>query len=135
MISFRTLRSAPLLLVLGVLAAAGCSAGKSTGGAEDVKVDFNLEPKPWKEGDGTATVQLTDKDGKPIKGATVKLEGNMNHAGMVPVLRDAKEVAPGKYQTPFKLTMGGDWFVLINATLPDGRKVKRKVDLPGVKSE
>ena len=132
MISFRPLRPVPLLLVL---VAAGCSANKSTGGAEEVQVDFNLEPKPWKEGDGTATVQLTDKDGKPVKGATVKLEGNMSHPGMEPVLRDAKEVAPGKYQTPFKLTMGGDWFVLVNATLPDGRKVKHKVDLKGVKSE
>jgi hypothetical protein len=30
--------------------------------------------------------------------------------------------------------MGGDWFVLVSARLADGRQLKRKVDVPGVKS-
>ncbi len=30
--------------------------------------------------------------------------------------------------------MGGDWFVLIDVSLADGRTLKKKVDLPGVKS-
>jgi hypothetical protein len=58
----------------------------------------------------------------------------MNHAGMRPVFADAKEVEPGKYEATLELTMGGDWFVLITGTLPDGRKLHRKVDVPGVKS-
>jgi YtkA-like protein len=131
----RFVRSLPALLVWCVLAAAGCSGGGSTGGAEDVKVDFTLQPKPPKVGPATATIQLADKEGKPLRGAVLKLEGNMNHAGMKPVFADAKEVGPGKYEATLELSMGGDWFVLINGTLADGRKLKRKVDVPGVKSE
>ena len=84
-------------------------------------------------GQATAVVTLKDKDGAPIRGAAVKLEGNMNHAGMTPVFGDARETKPGKYQAPLDFTMGGDWFVLVNVTLADGRKVSRKVDVPGVK--
>jgi hypothetical protein len=29
--------------------------------------------------------------------------------------------------------MAGDWFILVKATLPDGRKLERQVDVPGVK--
>ena len=28
--------------------------------------------------------------------------------------------------------MGGDWFILVRAELPDGRSMERKVDVPGV---
>jgi hypothetical protein len=58
----------------------------------------------------------------------------MNHAGMEPVFVDAKETEPGKYRADLKFTMGGDWFVLVSAALADGRKVNRKIDVPGVKS-
>ena len=53
---------------------------------------------------------------------------------MKPVFADAREVEPGKYEAALELTMGGDWFVVVNGTLADGRKLKRKVDVPGVKS-
>ena len=127
-------RLLPQMLLLIVLVVAGCSKGSSDT-AKDVKVGFSVKPSPPKVGPATATVELTDKDGKPIKGATLKLEGNMNHAGMTPVFANAKEVDPGKYQATLDLTMGGDWFVLITGTLPDGRKLKRKVDMPGVESK
>ena len=63
----------------------------------------------------------------------MKLEGNMNHAGMTPVFADARETEPGKYEAALEFTMGGDWFVLVNVTLADGRKLSRKVDVRGVK--
>lgn len=129
----RFLRSLPSLLVLAALA--GCSGGGSHDGAEDVKVDFTLQPRPLRVGPATATIQLTDKGGQPLRGAALKLEGNMNHAGMKPVFADVKEVGPGKYEGTLELSMGGDWFVLIDGTLADGRKLKRKVDVPGVKAE
>lgn len=122
-----------LLLLMTALVVAGCSRGGSDT-AKDVKVDFSVNPDPPKVGSSTATLKLTDKEGNPVKGATLKLEGNMNHAGMKPVFADAKEVDPGKYEATLDLTMGGDWFVLVTGKLPDGRKLRRKLDLPGVKS-
>ena len=70
---------------------------------------------------------------KKIKtsGATINLEGNMNHAGMVPTLAQAQEVVPGQYEASLEFTMAGDWFILVQADLPDGRMMQHRVDLAG----
>ncbi len=77
-------------------------------------------------------VTLTGDDGQPLTGAQVELEGNMTHAGMVPVLATAAEVEPGQYRAELEFTMGGDWFILVRATLADGRSLEEQVDVPGV---
>jgi hypothetical protein len=123
------------LFVLAVLCLAGCTGGKSGDSAEDVNVKFKIQPEPPEVDDpARVTLNLADKDGKPVKEAKLKLEGNMNHAGMKPVFADAKEVAPGKYEATLQLTMGGDWYVEVTGSLSDGRKLKRKFDVKGVKS-
>jgi hypothetical protein len=119
------------MFALFFLVALGCAGGATTD-AGDVTIDLALRPDPPRVGEATAVVTLTDKEGRPIRGATVKLEGNMNHAGMTPVFADAGEAEPGKYEAGLEFTMGGDWFILVNATLADGRKVGRKVDVRGV---
>jgi sensor domain CHASE-containing protein len=53
---------------------------------------------------------------------------------MRPVFASAREVSPGTYEAPLELTMGGDWFLLVDARLPDGGTLHRQVDLPGVRS-
>jgi hypothetical protein len=127
-------RHALPFLLLAMLLAAGCQRTDTSDGAKDAKLDLTLRPDPPAVGSATATVRLAQKDGTLVRGAAVKLEGNMNHPGMTPVFADAKETEPGLYEATLDLTMGGDWFVLVNATLPDGRKLTRKVDVPGVKS-
>jgi hypothetical protein len=111
---------------------AGCK--KDGGSIPGVHVDCQVAPSPPKVGPAKITVTLKDDSGKPITGAAIKVEGNMNHAGMKPVFGEAKERRPGQYETPLEFTMGGDWFLLINATLSDGRKLNKQVDVPGVKS-
>jgi len=76
--------------------------------------------------------RLADEAGQPIEGADVELEGNMSHAGMVPVFAAAREVAPGQYEAQLEFTMGGDWFIVVRAALPDGRSLERTFDVPGV---
>ena len=117
-------------LLLLFLLLAGCSRG--VGDLPDVAVDLFVEPSPPRIGPVTVTVALRDAGGQPITGASVDLEGNMNHAGMVPVFADAVEVAPGRYQADLEFTMGGDWFILVRADLPDGRSMERQIDVPGV---
>jgi len=58
----------------------------------------------------------------------------MSHAGMQPVFADAREVEAGRYQASLELTMGGDWFIIVSGTLPDGRKLEHQAPLPGVRS-
>jgi YtkA-like len=109
-------------------------SGCARGGQElpDVGVDVAVTPSPPQLGPATITVTLRDSGGQPITGARVELEGNMNHAGMVPVLVRASEMAPGQYQASLEFGMGGDWFILVRADLPNGRSTEHRVDLPGV---
>lgn len=101
----------------------------------DVRVNLTLAPNPPSVGLTTVSVALSDAGGQPVSGAQVELEGNMVHAGMAPTFSKPAEVAPGRYEAPLEFTMAGDWFILVKATLPDGRKVERQVDVRGVKGE
>jgi hypothetical protein len=108
----------------------GCA--RSSKDLPDVAAGLVVEPSPPQIGAATITVTLADTEGHPISGADIALEGNMNHAGMVPVFAQASEVAPGQYEASLEFTMGGDWFILVRADLPDGRSMERKFDIPGV---
>lgn len=62
-------------------------------------------------------VTVTSADGSGVEGATVKVEGNMTHAGMVPVLVDALEVGGGHYRADdMRFTMAGDWLITVTVT-------------------
>ncbi len=119
-----------LLGLLLLLILAGCGRGGQD--LADVAMDLVVSPQPPQLGPATITVTMRDANGQPISGAKVELEGNMSHAGMVPVFVQAAEVAPGRYQADLEFTMGGDWFILVRAQLPDGRSMERQVDVPGV---
>ena len=131
-ISSRTVTSA-WVSVCVVMLAIGCNPTGSS--APDVRVALTLEPSPPVVGDADVSLELMDASGSPLEGATVRLEGNMNHAGMRPSFSDLREVEPGQYSGKLEFTMGGDWFILVTAQTPDGKAIERKVDVPGVKSE
>jgi hypothetical protein len=77
-------------------------------------------------GETALLVTVTDKEGTPIDNATVSVKGDMSHAGMVPVLADATNGENGVYEMPFEWTMGGDWIVTVEVTLPDGRSATQQ---------
>ena len=56
----------------------------------------------------------------------------MSHAGMAPVFADAKEIGPGQYRTNMKLSMAGDWYVLVHLTLADGRELEQEFEIKEV---
>ena len=63
--------------------------------------------------------------GAPVEGGQVRIHGDMSHAGMEPVIRDAVETGPGRYVAEdFEFTMGGDWIVSAQVTLPDGESTE-----------
>jgi len=74
-------------------------------------------------------LRLTDDSGTAVKGARLRLEGNMSHPGMTPVFADAQEIEPGRYGSNMVLSMAGDWVILVYATLPDGRKFERQFEI------
>jgi hypothetical protein len=99
----------------------------------DVRVEAHVAPQPPRVGPATVTITLTDVGGRALPGAVVELEGNMSHPGMKPVFGRAVEREPGRYETGLEFTMGGDWFLLVTATLADGRTIQKQVDVPGVR--
>ncbi len=123
------LRWAAALLVLAL---AACSRGSAD--QPDVQVAIDVAPNPPAVGAATVTVSLAEQNGTPITGANVSLEGDMSHAGMQPVQAQARETAAGRYQAPLQFTMGGDWFVVVHAALPDGRTLEREINIGNVRS-
>jgi YtkA-like len=129
-------------LAAGVLLAglAGCQppGGRAAhpGGSETVELSWSLAPQPPTAGPVRLSLTLTEKaTAEPVTGATVRLEANMSHPGMRPVFGAAGEVAPGRYVAPFELTMAGDWFLLIDVSLRDGRTLRWQVELPPITSK
>ncbi|MEO8164467.1 MAG: FixH family protein [Betaproteobacteria bacterium] len=98
------------------------------------KVELTIDPSPPLVGEAEMMLTLADASGTALQGADVRLEGNMNHAGMKPSFADLREIEPGRYAGTLEFTMGGDWFILVTARTPEGKTVQRKIDVPGVKS-
>lgn len=135
MVSVRRTHLFVSLLILLVLVFAGCQRGGRSSAADDsaghAEIRILLHPMPLEE---ILVVVLTDADGAAITDATVALEGNMNHAGMIPVLADpvaddADGDADGHYHLPFVFTMFGDWIVSVTVNLADGSSFTRNLDV------
>jgi hypothetical protein len=80
----------------------------------------------------TVTLRITDLSGTAVTGAQLTVEGNMSHAGMVPVFVDASEIEPGRYQAIMKLSMAGDWHVTVHVTPPHSHKTDYDFEIKGV---
>ncbi len=124
-----------VLALLGVLAITACGPRGQESGALDVTI-VSVSPDPATVGDAVLTLEIRDADGNPIEGATIEVEGVMTHAGMQPVIVATEALGEGKYATQdFKFTMGGDWVIIVHATLADGATVQQRVDVKGVQGE
>jgi hypothetical protein len=77
-------------------------------------------------GDALAVVTVRDRAGQPIDNARVVVRGDMTHAGMVPVIAETNTSTDGRYELDYRWTMGGDWFVDVTVTLPDGTFARQR---------
>ncbi|MGQ0552795.1 MAG: FixH family protein [Planctomycetota bacterium] len=118
-------------LLLGV---AGCAPPAPSESHPSVRLVHALEPSPPMVGPTRLRLELLEDPATPLAGASIRLEANMNHAGMVPVFAEAQAAGGGRYVADFQFTMGGDWFVLIDIELADGRTLQRRLDVPHVRS-
>ena len=116
--------SLPVLALLPGLLLASCRGEMETGDAELV-LEVAISPTPPAVGQARLIITLQDTSGAPVEGAEIVVEGNMSHAGMVPVVDTAQAEGPGRYGiSDFPFTMAGDWVLSLQATLPDGRWVR-----------
>lgn len=120
---------ATLVALLFVAMTAACG---STPAAESHDLTVTLEAAP--PGEAYLVAVVTDADGNPVTDATVALEGNMNHAGMVPVFSepvrdDADGATDGRYRVPFEFTMLGDWIISVTVARADGDEATTDIEL------
>ncbi|MBE0691091.1 MAG: FixH family protein [Anaerolineae bacterium] len=119
------------ILLLSLLAAllGGCRA---TPPAEtltnDIDITIQLDPDPPQIGDAVLLVTIANAQGEPIDDARINVRGDMNHAGMRPVLREVENGQGGVYRIPFEWTMGGDWLLDVEVTLADGTIARRRLN-------
>jgi hypothetical protein len=97
-------------------------------------LQITLIPAPEGFAGAYLTAQIADATGAPVTDASVKLEGNMNHAGMAPVfseavIDDADGAVDGSYRVPFAFTMLGDWIITVSVERPDGTKATQNIDV------
>ena len=120
-------RTVGFLMVLCACLGAGLSAcrGSEDAGDPGLLMDLAISPTPPGVGPARLIITLRDTLGAPVGGARIVVEGNMSHAGMVPVLDTASADVEGRYYVPeFDFTMAGDWVLTLEAILPDGRTAR-----------
>lgn len=109
------------ILVVVLLVAVACRQEASVS-AENVDLDVSVTDSLV--GDTTLVVTVTDDEGNPIENpGTLSLRGDMNHAGMIPVIREASDATNGVFTVPFEWTMGGAWILEATLTLPNDEVV------------
>jgi hypothetical protein len=122
----------PRLLVAAALLA--LAVGCSRPGAEDdgVRLEMSVTPRPPAAGSVQIEIRIRDAQGRPLAATGMELEATMSHPGMVPTFATARSEQPDRWLAEIELTMGGDWVVLVDARLEDGRAIRRTIPLPGV---
>jgi YtkA-like len=100
----------------------------------DVTVEWKMTPTPTGVGVVTlAEVTLRDGERRPVRGATLQVEGHMSHPGMAPVIVQATERSEGVYAAQLQFSMNGEWIVIVTGNLSDGRRLSRRVAVANVK--
>src|SRR4051812_9938423 len=119
-----------VLFVIILLLAAGCRQPTPTPdtSARIAQIALTIAPQPPVVGAATLTITVTQQN-QPLAGVAVAVRGDMTHAGMSPVLANAKTDAQGKIDVPFKWSMSGDWIVTVTVTLADNSQVSQDFNI------
>lgn len=109
----------------------GCSVSPDE--THGLTATLTFDPAP-RVGTVSCEVTLKDANGAPAACTEVRLEGNMNHAGMVPVFASAQPKGDGLFVSTMEFTMGGDWLIFVRGKTDDGRAFEIVSEVPGVPS-
>jgi hypothetical protein len=119
------------LLGLGLIIGACRARAEAQDTAPSVaQMHLAVSPQPPIVGSARLDLTVASPDGKPITGATLQIRGDMNMAGMQPVLADLQDRGNGHYEaSDFQFTMAGDWILTVSGSLPDGTPVKKTLTI------
>jgi Cu(I)/Ag(I) efflux system membrane fusion protein len=79
---------------------------------------FSTDPTPVRIGENRIQVTVTNRDGKPVSPAQVKLIFTMPMPGMLPATVPMKSGTMGTYETKVNLGMAGQWDLTITIQRP-----------------
>ncbi|MCA9002753.1 MAG: FixH family protein, partial [Planctomycetes bacterium] len=105
-----------------------------SGGTQGLNANVAFDNPPH-VGTVECTVTLTNANGTPARCTDIELEGNMNHAGMVPVFTSAEPRGEGTYVASMDFTMGGDWLIFVRGQSEEGHSFEIVKDVPGVRNK
>ncbi len=104
------------ILLIGLILLASCRQQQLS--SADVQLELTASDR--RVGETTLLIRVSDRDGKALQEpGTLSIRGDMDHAGMAPVLAEAESAAEGVFSIPFEWTMGGSWIVEATLTLPN----------------
>ncbi len=95
----------------------------------DIRISLIVQPSPINVGESTLGIAVTTESLDPVAVNNLTVRGDMDHAGMVPVIVANLQSANGQFQVPFIWSMGGDWIVEVTAELADGRSATDTFDI------
>jgi hypothetical protein len=92
-------------------------ANSTTASPHDtLRVSATFNPAPPKKGSETITVTVKDANGKPVKGATVKIASSMPSMSMGGPSLTARETVPGTYSAKANLAFATTWVFDVSAS-------------------
>ena len=121
-------RALSIFLLLSITIGLVACGGRQSQQIDSTTVQMELSAADMTVGRTELSIKVTYGEGNPVNDAVLEIKGDMSHAGMVPVLAEADSGQDGVYTVPFEWTMGGDWFVTVNATFEDGTTISKRFD-------
>jgi nitrogen fixation protein FixH len=119
-------------LALGLAAAPAWGAGApATIQTEGLSISLATTPNPPARHEGTAVeITMQDAAGKPVGGARVSLDLTMPaHHTMSEQGPRVHERGEGRYVATAAFSMGGEWLVIVDVLLANGRRARAEFPL------
>ncbi|MDD9954824.1 MAG: FixH family protein [Anaerolineaceae bacterium] len=117
-----------IFLILCLALVAACRQESTPAAEADLTISLRVLPTDARVGEAELLVDVTDADGRAVSPERVDVRGDMDHAGMQPVLRDDVQGSNGKYRVAFEWTMAGDWTVTVRLTFADDSVLEKTFD-------
>lgn len=119
-----------IALVIGAVIVVGLGWKVLSGSSDSVDsgsetVSLTTDPNPLHIGPATFIIDVKDKNGKPVDGATVSFDINMTAMNMGTQQGNASPQGNGRYAAYGRMSMRGPWKVSTKITMPDGSTVNK----------
>lgn len=119
-----------IALVIGAVIIVGLGWKVLSGSSDSVDsgsetVSLTTDPNPLQIGPATFIIDVKDKNGKPVDGATVSFDINMTAMNMGTQQGNASPQGNGRYAAYGRMSMRGPWKVSTKITMPDGSTVNK----------